>query len=92
MCDLAESVSEILEDKEWQFKVYKKEEAINVKVTYRQLRSITGNAGAEFTAKAPLIGDQLLINMNSGASGKFEVAVNVLKLEAIVDPHQESPH
>lgn len=75
-------VLKIRRKKMYDFKIYKKEERIKVKVTYRQLRSITGNAGAEFSASRPLTGDQLKLNMNSGGSAALEVAVNVLKLQA----------
>lgn len=80
--EVNQGVLRIRRKKMYDFKVYKKDETITVKVTYHQLRSITGNAGAEFTSNHPLTGDQLLLNMNSGAGGEFEVAVNVLKLQA----------
>lgn len=80
--DVNAGVLRIRRKKMYDFKIYKKDETIKVKVTYRQLRSITGNAGAEYTAARALTGDQLKLNMNSGAGGEFKVSVNALKLQA----------
>jgi len=49
---------------------------IQVTVTYKVLRRVKANAGADVTNKQVLTGDQLTLDFNSGSGGNLDVDVN----------------
>ena len=52
------------------------EDPIRVSVTYKILRRIKANSGADVSNKAPIEVDQLTLDFNSGANGNLDVNVN----------------
>ncbi len=63
--------------------LFYKNEKVKVTVTYKELRSIRGNAGAKIEADHVIEGDYLDVRATSGATVELEVKVNKLEGMAI---------
>lgn len=77
--DVEGGVLKVKRKKTLDLKDYKGEATIKITVTYQKLRTISAYAGAVITGKDILVGDQLQLDINSGAKGDFDVEVNALE-------------
>ena len=58
--------------------IFYKDDEVDVTVTYRNLRTLKGHAGARIEADHAITGDQIYIRSTSGARVHLEVAVNTI--------------
>ena len=77
--EVSRGVLKIKRKKPLKIKEYK-DEAIDIKITYRKLRRIRGASGSTISNSEAIKGDQLKLDFHSGAQGRMLVNVNDLDL------------
>lgn len=77
--EVSRGVLKIKRKKPLKIKEYK-DEAIDIKITYRKLRRILGASGSTISNSEAIKGDQLKLDFHSGAQGRMLVNVNDLDL------------
>jgi hypothetical protein len=62
-------------------KIFNGRRQIKIKITYRELRALTTNGGAELSGQMPVKGDKIELKAGSGSVLNLDVEMNVLKAD-----------
>jgi hypothetical protein len=62
-------------------KIFNNRRQIKIKITYRELRAVTLNGGAELSGRMPVKGDKIELKAGSGSVMNLDIEMNVLKVD-----------